>query len=597
MSKIVTKTVLPEGNLNDGIYQFGFYIKDYQRGYRWEEKQICDLLSDILEFNDENHTLKYCLQPLVVKPVKEKLDNVKSLANIIGGEKTFDSKVTEYWELIDGQQRLTTLWLILDCCNKARANPQALPYTICYEFTRSIDIYYLNKAKDTIEKWFKQFSLREDDQKDEIRKRIHSLVQFIWYEVSSDTNSVDIFNKINMGKIPLTNAELFKALLLNPDNIEDQEKMQNYKNLEKIALEWDKLEQSLRDDDFWYFLSNEDKDFETRIDFLLRLRAKQLKNENLISLHILETDSLFPFLALNEFIRKDSHKINNLFLFWESIVLLHDRLKAWWQDNDLYHYIGFLITAKKGNYIVDLVSKTSFKKKSEIKEIVLEDIRSLFRNVVLDDLSYTKSGDSEKIRNVLLFFNIFTMIQSKTDSKFSFKNYKDKAISWDIEHIHARATDYEIQEIKDVNTRENFLEELKAQFEELDDQKTIAEINDFITNKILTKLATGEEFLEFCCYITDKCGDFDENGLGNLTLLDSQTNRSYHNALFPIKRKKIIKRDMGEVFVPVCTKNVFLKMYSKDLNHSNMMKWTNTDALDYLNAIKKALVSEAMVCR
>ena len=102
-------------------------------------------------------------------------------------------------------------------------------------------------------------------------------------------------------------------------------------------------------------------------------------------------------------------------------------------------------------------------------------------------------------------------------------------------------------------------------------------------------------FLEFCCKVTDKYGDFDEDGLGNLTLLDAETNRSYHNALYPIKRNKIIERDKGEVFIPVCTKNVFLKMYSS--NFSNMMEWTKSDSEDYLEAIKKALVEEAGVCQ
>ena len=93
--------------------------------------------------------------------------------------------------------------------------------------------------------------------------------------------------------------------------------------------------------------------------------------------------------------------------------------------------------------------------------------------------------------------------------------------------------------------------------------------------------------------MTDVCGgDFDENYLGNLTLLDYQTNRSYHNKLFPIKREIIIERDKGEVFIPVCTKNVFLKMYSK--NVTNYMQWSKEDA-EYFNEIKKTLEEDAKI--
>ena len=137
--------------------------------------------------------------------------------------------------------------------------------------------------------------------------------------------------------------------------------------------------------------------------------------------------------------------------------------------------------------------------------------------------------------------------------------------------------------------------ELSKQFEDIGDSETIQEIELFITDKVAPNIISEDMFLEFCCRITDRYGDFDENGIGNLTLLDAETNRSYHNALYPVKRMKIIERDKGDVFVPVCTKNVFLKMYST--NFSNMMAWTKDDANDYLNEMKKVLVEEAQICQ
>lgn len=43
-----------------------FFIPGYQRGYRWTEQQVKDLLNDINEFEPENDSW-YCLQPLVTK--------------------------------------------------------------------------------------------------------------------------------------------------------------------------------------------------------------------------------------------------------------------------------------------------------------------------------------------------------------------------------------------------------------------------------------------------------------------------------------------------------------------------------------------------
>lgn len=612
MSKIAKKTVLPEINsrgetIGENIYGYNFYIKDYQRGYRWESKQIEDLLSDILEFDDDGKKLKYCLQPLVVKPLKE-ISSSRNLTGILGVDDILQTEINNnksiYWELIDGQQRLTTIWLILHCCNASITPPPSPPYTIVYEFARSIDEYYLSNARKVIENWFSGFGPLEVDIKTDIRQKINRSIQFIWYEVDEYANSVDIFTKINMGKIPLTNAELFKAQLLNPDSIPEKEYQSGdveraKRQLEKIAFEWDKIEQSLRDDDFWYFISNDHKEAETRIDYLLRLRAKQLKFKKQINDKIRENDALFPFLAINDYLKSKSGKplFEKQIEIWEDIVKIHDTLKSWAKDKEMYHYIGFLVTpdAKGENYITELISSIDGLKNSEIKEKVIQSVRNIFKNVRIEELDYDKSSDKKNIRNVLLFFNIYTMIQSKTDNKFSFKQYKDKANSWDIEHIHARATDHEVQQLRDLDKMKVLLYGVREQFVVLGFDNAIVEIDNYLDNILTANFSDYDGFFEFYCRQTDLCGDFNENRIGNLTLLDAETNRSYHNALFPIKRKKIIERDMGEVFIPVCTKNVFLKMYSDKAE--NMMKWTSQDAEDYLNAMKKALVEEAKICQ
>lgn len=606
MAKIETRTVLSEGT-EPSLENSTFYIKDYQRGYRWEEQQVKSLLDDLLEFNHDNHTLKYCMQPLVVKKAERNaVAHTRTLSELITpdavkSEETESSNCDSAWELIDGQQRLTTTLLVLNCCYEALKKPPAPPYQIYYQLIRNIDEYYINHAKKVIDDWFDSFGSKSDDIRSEIRGKINSDIQFIWYEVESNANSVEIFTKLNIGKIPLTNAELFKAQLLNPDRIDKKDREKEVKEnvtLASIAFEWDKIEQSLRDNDFWSFISNEMLDAETRIDYLLRLYAIQIKYEGEIDSAIQEADGLFPFLAINSYIRKhkmDSNSIACNETIWKEIVSIHDRLKSWYTNNKLYHYIGFLIaTGKSGiKVITELVKDTDKKKKSEVKEIVFDKIRKQMKNVTLDNLSYSK--DSQRIRSVLLFFNLFTMVQSKTDSRFSFKQYKDPKIHWDIEHIHARATDEEIRAIKDPDKRKDFLESLKKQFEEINDQEAVQKINQFILTEVSTNNINEDEFLDFCCKITDKNGNYDENGIGNLTLLDAETNRSYHNALYPIKRIRIIERDKGEVFIPVCTKNVFLKMYSS--NFSNMMEWTKDDAEDYLSAMKKALVEEAGVCQ
>ena len=90
----------------------------------------------------------------------------------------------------------------------------------------------------------------------------------------------------------------------------------------------------------------------------------------------------------------------------------------------------------------------------------------------------------------------------------------------------------------------------------------------------------GDEMQE---KIEGKDNDFDKHSIGNLTLLDSVTNRGYGNAFFSIKRKTIIENDKKGTFIPICTKNLFLKYYS--LTATDLQKWTEEDAKDYKSAI------------
>jgi hypothetical protein len=99
--------------------------------------------------------------------------------------------------------------------------------------------------------------------------------------------------------------------------------------------------------------------------------------------------------------------------------------------------------------------------------------------------------------------------------------------------------------------------------------------------------------------------------LWNFVLLDSSTNRSYGNSIFPAKRRIIIAKDQGKkitlndkfegedgkdgkdgkegaiAFIPPCTKNAFLKSYNPTPN--NLREWDKDDAQVYLVNIKEVL--------
>lgn len=228
---------MAEVTMQSVSYLFGetFFIPTYQRGYRWTETQVKELLEDLYDFvstkKDENDY--YCLQPIIVK------------------------KKNSYWELVDGQQRLTALWLISAlyyCSNKDDVmNLKREKYNLIYEkkdeFTSLFNIIEEmlddNSLKALVEKlepykekcidgrkliesieFISKFSRNNKTAKGVLAQIFESIsaVRIIWYVLDENENSIQTFTNINANKIELTNAELIKAVLLNA--VGDELKMQ-----------------------------------------------------------------------------------------------------------------------------------------------------------------------------------------------------------------------------------------------------------------------------------------------------------------------------------------------------------------------------------
>ncbi|WP_202616950.1 DUF262 domain-containing protein [Arcticibacter tournemirensis] len=135
-----------------------FFVPAYQRGYRWTSRQVTDLLEDIYSFAIKKNKADeefYCLQPIVVK---------------------FDP-VKKHYEIADGQQRLTTIRILLFYFLKKYLNGMTLKerygkdlYKITYE-TRpglehfldnivsnedNIEFFHVSKAYECVTGWFRQ---------------------------------------------------------------------------------------------------------------------------------------------------------------------------------------------------------------------------------------------------------------------------------------------------------------------------------------------------------------------------------------------------------------------------------------------------------
>ena len=641
-----------------------FFIPNYQRGYRWNERRVQDLLDDLKEFiSKRTEGAKYCLQPLVVKKRDTNIEDVKNdLKSKI--ETTYDSlglqelhKIIDnanQWEVIDGQQRLTTVFLILKCLS----DNQESPYAISYE-TRPgsedfldiiaekspeeglayIDYAYFIRNFQVIKDWFE----RNSSLKETFKETLLNRTQFIWYE-SEEKDPIEVFTRLNIGKISLTNSELVKALFLNSSNYGNHSETAHLSQ-QDIALQWDYIETALQKDEFWCFFHEEGYDQPTRIDYILNIvREKHLSKEDTrnqksekdekgyiekeqkgydwwqtIEDH--GTDYYQTFRFYDEIFKRHGFKEETIDTIWKEIKKMYDILVEWYNDLEFYHYIGFLIadsehSKQKTSFdlfkeLIMVWEKKEYKVKTEkkkkkisckddfVKFLKEQHISKRIGKVLNLDLQYEIGEDSQSktmTYPLLLLFNIQTIInhnrQFKEDPNFNSADFQrfpfnlfKKEKGWDIEHIAPNTEN----ELETEEARKAWFESARFGFSgEVPDNFSEA-IKKFNTFDELKQKLEGNTLDEK-----------ERNKIWNFTLLDQSTNRSYGNSIFASKRKEILARDRGKkiergletqlermVYLPPCTRNVFMKYYTKDAN--NLAEWSSNDALDYKTALYQAL--------
>lgn len=538
------------------LSQYSFYIPAYQRGYRWTEQEVKDLLNDITEFmpreivGSDDRTW-YCLQPVVVKQRKE----------------------NEY-EVIDGQQRLTTAYLILhylnqDFVEKKRDKLFNLDYETRpdskifiqhpeVDSSSCIDFYYMHQAYSTIEKWFEASEQQTSFDKNDFRSKIKFHTKVIWYETTEE-NPITVFTRLNIGKISLTNAELIKALFLNSSNF----RTTNFDGMRRrqieIANEWDNIEIAFQNDKLWYFLCNRQVR-DNRIEFIFNLMNDSADTD---------TYSTFRFFSA----RLTDNSEEDMKKNWEEIQGYYQRFNEWFHDRELYHKIGFLLTAEIAN-IKELYSQSSKLRKSEFVAYINELIKQHYKSRTLLELNY----ESKETKSVLLLYNILTMLQNEHDaSYFPFDDYKLN--KWDVEHIASRK---DARSVPAIN-RESWLLDVKCYIdqEQQDGPGLIKEVDSMLAAR---RFDYDDDFAILFDKITihfnrymNNAEDMDE--ISNLALLNERTNRGYKNAVFPLKRKYIIELDKTGGFVPICTKNTFLKYFSD--YPPKISFWTQDDREKY----------------
>ena len=383
-----------------------FFIPDYQRGYRWEEKQIYQLLEDLWKYFKDGMKKPsgfYCLQPIVAKKCSQETIEKYHLPSLTGIEpydneedaKKNGPRNDTWYEIIDGQQRLTTIRILLafykavnpfgkcdfyelryatrpefkDIFSSIVIDPANRTSSISKDFTfHNIDVEYVKNCTKAIIYWFSEDSFVESNKFNKIVEFLSNFyndasqdvnVQVIWYETTERTDARDVFERLNNLKVPLSSSELIRAIFLSDtaqykctlteiqkafpeprqQEIRDEDKKRKQSS---INAKWDEIEHFFRNDQVWGFITEKDaSEYRNRIEILFDLMSEKYSSNDSSA----EKDRLHTFLWF------DSQK-KDLWDLWGDAVKYYDTIRFWHEDRNYYHKIGYLIHEKHDSILV-----------------------------------------------------------------------------------------------------------------------------------------------------------------------------------------------------------------------------------------------------
>lgn len=588
-----------------------FFVPGYQRGYRWGRQEVEALLNDLWEFylqTDGEKNVFYCLQPIVLYKDEQAREN-----------------------LLDGQQRLTTIYLLLSYLDSRRRDEgyDKPLFTLEYatredsadflakklfdseesEEASNVDYHYMRAAYGYIEDWFTQapkhpgaacklipLLLDEDGKGPNVR--------VIEYHIEDDSNPIDVFLRLNQGKIPLTDAELTKALFLQSDKYDAQLLPYVSPKLDLIASEWYAYEQQLSVPKFWHFISPYDaQSTPPSIRLLLELAARDLQSATSYK----DTTALWDskkythpcYTIFSDYLQGYSgeERLKKIGEIWERIYTIFGLISEWYEDQELYHHIGYLMCTEPSKRITllrKLLKQAKTCTAPEFKASLRREIGKKIEAICLNELSYEERKHSEGIHWVLLLHNIHQHIFTSEQIRFPFDLYtKEK---WSLEHIYAQQS----EPLRNREEQIGFIEEHIATFREDafgDDEETSSLIDELegIRSQIQEpekkeseRISLFENALELIMAFEVKhMGDTGSlHGLQNLCLLSRGVNSALSNRTFARKREimREIVMTAAQEYIPMATRRVFLKYYSA--SPKDNAYWRREDAEAYMEHIR-----------
>ncbi|MBP5556830.1 MAG: DUF262 domain-containing protein [Bacteroidales bacterium] len=597
-----------------------FNIPEYQRGYKWSAQSITKLLDDINSFETHGDSKKfYCLQNITI---------------------VYNEKEKEY-NVVDGQQRLTTLTILLsyfDCYDLIK---NKLKYSIRKDTQNFIenyiyrnrkeewkswnadwnvflqsnsqydfqDIFYIFTAFNTIENWF---------QNHDTTSFLNKLLQNVDIIVNQPKTKAEtkLFANLNGEKVSLDGADIVRAMIVTYvakeecDMIMDEGKMLVMINERRV-----RTGMTLDDITRWWTKQDHVDYFKPFIKGVGAVEDEMLKfieNNNAINrlykLYIASQDNAQKGMSISLEKFEHPNPENSFSLLYEDLVWLQRLIESWYDDKVLYHLIPFCIIYCKKSFfqIVDEWKKSTRKKfekwlKTVIRDwIINEDISLYSKELMMSDIQNENEAkieetrslaeDSEKLaytenwyRNpylepILVLLDIIAICNSDSNEKLPPLYFT--SFKEDEEHIFPQTP---IEKI----SRSEYANQTKKL------RKYLAIVNDYIQADMESPIAFDENDThwddEKWCeeqktrYNNIILKHIPINSLGNMALLNESVNRSYGNDFFTEKRIDVMKAYRWGRYIRPHVMDAFNKQFLEradlDDDFSRMKNWDKKDIL------------------
>jgi len=555
-----------------------YHIPAYQRGYKWAVgpgEPVTVLLNDLWS-SYKKHEDEYYLQYITVKPIHDQ----KCL------------------EVIDGQQRLTTLSILLSVIsyrlqgpdsadvNMARGkldyavrgtyfaehiyepdNLKALVETPWVEYIADDeenlnrqDIFYIHAAACEINSFLEEQGGDLSDFFKYLTQHIKLIVNSVERHIPSET----VFRNLNSNKVPLTEIELIKGVILTRagrQRVTDSSRFREVLEMRVLlGKEWESIQQWVRrpEIDSFYFNKSSNGMHELITISAMLHNKKEFK----------EYRRTHKGMTLFDYV----NQLSNVNSFFELLVDVKRKLNSWFKDSELYHLIGFCRVCRGTQYnnsefLLDCLNQKTY---TELKDLLNRIKHGLVygkKEIEISTLSYEQ--DKDRLHAILLALSVFYNGRDAT-ARFDFDTFTRQ--EWSLEHIFPQHPEGRKQEIKD--------EHKKAILELIGSSP--GEVKE-----ILSLPSRTEEQRQI--YETALAQDGGIHGIGNMCLLSSADNSALSNLFFKEKREVIMGRIRRGSFVPKHTFDVFSKMITK--GDDNLKLWTAKDMEEHARHIATSLAS------